>query len=80
MGRPQWRAFREASIRDSYRDAPLELPTCQLRQQRPAPPRLADIVFSPLSCTCPACTHELGGLLNLPDLPARRAGLSIVPD
>lgn len=55
----QWRAFREARIRDLYPDAPPELPTCRLRLSRPAPPRLAEPAFSPLSCTCPACTDEL---------------------
>jgi anti-anti-sigma regulatory factor len=59
LGR-RWRAFREACIRDqSYPDAPSQLPTCQLRQARPATPRLADPAFSPLACTCRACTQAL---------------------
>lgn len=55
----QWRAFREACIRDSYPDAPPQLPTCQLRLGRPAPPRLADPAFCPLACTCQACDQGL---------------------
>jgi hypothetical protein len=55
----QWRAFREAFIRDQYPDAPPQLPTCQLRRARPATPRLADPAFSPLACTCPDCTENL---------------------
>jgi hypothetical protein len=48
LGR-QWRAFREAYIRDwPYPDAPSQLPTCQLRLARPAAPRLADPAFCPL--------------------------------
>lgn len=57
----QWRAFREALIRDeSYPDAPVQSPTCHLRLARPAPPRLAGPGFSPMDCTCPACTDLLG--------------------
>ena len=55
----QWRAFMEAQIRDQYPQAPPRLPTCQLRQTRPAAPRLADPAFSPLACTCQACTDRL---------------------
>jgi anti-anti-sigma factor len=57
----QWRAFHEARIRDQdqYADAPPELPTCQLRLTHPGTPRLADPVFCPLACTCPACTRML---------------------
>lgn len=62
----RWRAFREARIRDQYPDAPPQLPTCQLRLARPAPPRLADPAFSPLACTCQACDQ---GLARIP-LPA----------
>lgn len=59
-----WRAFREACIRDQdqYRDAPPQLATCQLRLTIPAPPRLADPAFTPLACTCQACTQELARL------------------
>lgn len=58
----QWRAFNEACIRDldPYLDAPPQLPTCQLRLGRPATPRLASPAFSPLACTCQACTGRLG--------------------
>lgn len=57
----QWRAFREACIRDDqYPDAPPQLPTCQLRLTRPATPRLADPAFCPLACTCQDCTGRLG--------------------
>lgn len=56
----QWRAFREARIRDqAYPDAPSELAICQLRRFRPATPHLADPAFSPLACTCQACTDRL---------------------
>lgn len=55
----QWRAFSEACIRDLYPDAPPQLPTCQLRQARPATPRLAGPAFGPLACTCEACTLRL---------------------
>lgn len=62
----QWRAFREARIRDqSYSDAPLQLQTCQLRQGRPATPRLADPSFSPLACTCQDCTGRLARIPRL---------------
>jgi anti-anti-sigma factor len=63
----QWRAFREALIRDQYPDAPPELPTCQLRRARPATPRLADPAFSPLACTCPDCTERLASIPRLPE-------------
>jgi hypothetical protein len=39
--------------------APPQLPTCQLRQTRPATPHLADPAFSPLACTCQTCTDRL---------------------
>ena len=55
----QWRAFMEAQIRDQYPQPPPEMPTCQLRQTRPAAPLLADPAFSPLACTCLACTDRL---------------------
>jgi hypothetical protein len=57
----QWRAFMDAQIRDRYQDPPPHIPTCQLRQTRPAAsvPRLADPAFAPLACVCPACTREL---------------------
>jgi hypothetical protein len=55
----QWRAFREAWIRDLYPDAPPRLATCELRLARPATPRLADPSFGPLACTCQACTARL---------------------
>lgn len=57
----QWRAFREACIRDGqYPDAPPQVPTCQLRLTRPATPRLSDPAFCPLACTCQDCTGRLG--------------------
>ncbi len=56
----QWRAFREACIRDQqYPHAPPQMPTCQLRRAHPGTPRLADPVFTPLACTCQACTAML---------------------
>ncbi len=56
----QWRAFREACIRDQrFPHAPPQMPTCQLRRAHPATPRLADPVFTPLACTCQACTGML---------------------
>lgn len=57
----QWRAYMDAQIRDRYQDPPPRVPTCQLRQTRPAAtaPRLADPAFAPLACVCPACTREL---------------------
>ena len=60
LGR-QWRAFMDGQIRDRYQDPSPQVPTCQLRQTRPAAtaPRLADPAFAPLACVCPACTHEL---------------------
>jgi anti-anti-sigma regulatory factor len=58
----QWRSFREAFIRDRYPGTPPPLPTCQLRQARPAAPRLADPAFSPLACTCPGCDQRLSSL------------------
>jgi anti-anti-sigma regulatory factor len=62
LGR-QWRAFRQARIRDrSYPDAPSQLPTCQLRLVRPATPRLADPAFCPLACTCQACDAQPAGI------------------
>ena len=62
LGR-QWRAFREACIRDrSYPDEPSQLPTCQLRLARPATPRLADPAFCPLACTCQACDSQPAGI------------------
>jgi anti-anti-sigma factor len=68
----QWRAFRETFIRDQYPDAPPQLPTCQLRQTRPATPRLADPVFCPLACTCADCTEKLPRLPSPAwDLPSR---------
>lgn len=61
----QWRAFTEAAIRDrSYPAASPRLPTCQLRLARPATPRLAHPAFSPLACTCQACTDRLGRAMN----------------
>jgi anti-anti-sigma factor len=65
----QWRAFREAFIRDQYPGAPAQLPTCQLRRARPATPRLADPAFGPLACTCPDCTERLArGLPSAPGI------------
>lgn len=55
----QWRAFREARIRDLYPGLPAQLATCQLRQGRPATPRLADPGFAALACTCQDCTGRL---------------------
>jgi hypothetical protein len=57
----QWRAFMNARIRDRFQDPSPQVPTCQLRQARPAAavPRLADPAFAPLACVCPACTREL---------------------
>jgi len=55
----QWRAFREARIRDLYPGVPSQLATCQLRQTRPATPRLADPGFAALACTCQDCTSRL---------------------
>lgn len=61
----QWRAFTEAAIRDqSYPAVSPRLPTCQLRLARPATPRLAHPAFSPLACTCQACTDQLGRAMN----------------
>lgn len=63
----QWRAFNEACIRDLdlYRDAPPQLPTCQLRLIRPAAPRLAAPVFGSLACTCQACTQALAAAIPI---------------
>lgn len=56
----QWRAFMDAQLRDRLEDPAPQIPTCQLRQSRPAAvPRLADPAFAPLACTCAACTREL---------------------
>lgn len=58
----QWRAFTEAQIRDQYPQAPPDIPTHRLRQDRHAPatvPRLADPAFGPLACTCRACNRTL---------------------
>lgn len=55
----QWRAFREACVRDLYPDVPKQFPTCELRLAQPVAPRLADPCFGPLACTCQACTSRL---------------------
>lgn len=58
----QWRTFAEARIRDQYPQAPPDIPTHQLRQDKYAPaavPRLSDPAFGPLACTCQVCTRAL---------------------